>query len=561
MVDRDTGHGEKLKFLVRHEPRLRNLASSLRVVLSVRAPRNPGWSRFFDPHPMQITHPRRRRTIFTSAFFHFAFFFILVTVPWAVLFPQHHRQARLPVITADYQLIYPLPPHKVEIHSRPKSASKGTHKVKKTAKTTPSAGAKRASGAGVKTPTAVPKFTLVLKPPHADNHDQTIIQAGAPPDLRIKRDIPLPNVLLAGLSHKNPKMPTTGAAPKAIKDPAAGAPAMNVPTPVIPDMALAVQIPNQKPPLLASPEVALPLPAPQQELGSIFATQRKGSSSQTARGLLVLGANPSPPTDMMSVPQGNRYGQFSVQLLGGKSGVPSGPGGPTMGGGGTSAAGAANAKGNGSGSGASVSGDVGSAGKGASAVAAFGPTSNGSGNDEGILPPWMVANLVYPIKKNIKLPAINLIVTAGPIGGGGLGMFGVLSCSNIYTVYLPMPGKPWVLQYCRHQTKAPVAPTPNGGQVHLGSGIAPPWAVDRFDFHRPPIAAYKRDRMIVLEGVITKGGTVKNLKVYQGVGSVADQAALAAFGKWKFHPAADAKGNPITVDMLVGIPATVPRSR
>lgn len=506
-----------------------------------------------------MARPQRPRTVFTSALLHFALLFFLVSVPWAVLFPSHNR-AVLPVITADYQLIYPLPPHKVEIHSQPKSASKGEHK---TAKPSPSAGEKRASGAGVKTPTPVPKFTLVLKPPHADNRDQTIIQAGTPPDVRIKHDIPLPNVLLAGLTaKKDPKMPTTGAAPKAVKDPATGAPAMNVPTPVIPDMALAVQVPSQKPPLLASPEVALPLPADEQELGSIYATQRKGSASQTTRGLLVLGANPSPPTDMMSVPPGNRYGQFSVALLGGKTGVPSGPGGPTMGGGGTSSAGAANAKGNGSGSAAAaVSGDVGSSGNGASAVAAFGPSSDGSGNEQGILPPWMIANLVYPVNRAMKLPAINLIVTAGPIGGGGLGMFGVLSCSNIYTIYLPMPGKPWVLQYCQHQTAAPAAPAPNGGQVRMGPGITPPWAVDRFDFHRPPVAAYKRDHMIVLKGIITKDGTVKDLKVYQGVGSIADQAALAAFGRWKFHPSADAKGNPIAVDMLVGIPATVPRTQ
>jgi hypothetical protein len=558
MVNRDKGQGDPLKFLVRHEPRLRSFAGSIRVVCSGRAPRI-GWSRFFDPHPMQLTRPQRPRTIFTSAFLHFALIFFLVSVPWAALFPQHNH-AMLPVITADYQLIYPLPPHRVEIHSQPKSASKGEHKA--AAKPSPSKGAERASGAGVKTPTPVPKFTLVLNPPHADNHDQTIIQAGTPPDMRIKHYVPLPNVLLAGLTAKDDlKMPTTGAAPKAVRDPATGAPAMNVPAPVIPDMALAVQVPSQKPPLLASPEVALPLPAQQQALGSIYATQRAGSASQTTRGLLVLGANPSPPTDMMSVPEGNRYGQFSVDLLGGKTGVPSGPGGPMMGGGGSSAAGAANAKGNGAGSAtaASVSGDVGSSGKGASAVAAFGPTSDGSGNEQGILPPWMIANLVYPVNRAMKLPAINLIVTAGPIGGGGLGMFGVLSCSNIYTIYLPMPGKPWVLQYCRHQAAAPAAPPPNGAEVHLGPGITPPWAVDRFDFHRPPVAAYKRDNMIVLKGIIAIDGAVKDLKVYQGVGSIADQAALAAFGKWKFHPAGDAKGKPIAVDMLVGIPATVPQ--
>ena len=78
---------------------------------------------------------------------------------------------------------------------------------------------------------------------------------------------------------------------------------------------------------------------------------------------------------------------------------------------------------------------------------------------------------------------------------------------------------------------------------------------------RPPSAAYKRDHMIVLEGVIAKDGSVENLKVYQGVGSIADQAALAAFGKWKFHPASDGKGKAIAVDMLVGIPATVPSTQ
>jgi hypothetical protein len=553
MVNLDDSQGDSLNFLVRHESRLRSLVGSIRVVCGGRVP-PIGWSRFLDPHPMRLTRPQRPRTIFTSALLHFAFFFFLVSVPWAMLLPQHSH-SMLPVITADYQLIYPLPPKKVEIHSQPKSASKGEHKA---AKESPSEGAKLASGAGVKTPTPVPKFTLVLKPPHPDNNNQTIIQAGTPPDLRIKQNVPLPNVLLAGLTSKNDlKAPTTGAAPKAVRDPATGAPAMNVPAPVIPDMALAVQVPNQKPPLLASPEVALPLPAQEQALGSIFATQRQGSASQTTRGLLVLGANPSPPTNMMSVPEGNRYGQFSVALLGGNTGVPSGPGGPTMGGGGTSAAGSANAKGSGSGSAAaSISGDVGSSGNGASAVAAFGPTSDGSGNEQGILPPWMIANLVYPVNRAMKLPAINLIVTAGPIGGGGLGMFGVLSCPNIYTIYLPMPGKPWVLQYCQHQATEAAAPPPNGAVVHFGSGITPPWALDRFDFHRPPIAAYKRDHMIVLKGVITTDGTVKSLKVYQGVGSIADQAALAAFAKWKFHPAADAKGKAIAVDMLVGIPAT-----
>lgn len=501
---------------------------------------------------MRLWRPQRKRTIATSILVHFSVLFFLLRMPWGMLLGQPSH-LRLPMITPDYQIIYPLPAHKVEIHSRPRSAAKGHDKATKAA---PSHGAERAAGSGLKKPAPTPQFTLVLKPPHADNHEQTIVQAGTPPDLRIRHNVPLPNVLLSGLAtDKDPKMPTTGAAPKAVRDPTASAAAMNVPVPVIPDMALAVQIPTDKPPLLASPEVALPLPAEQQALGSIYAAARQGTEAQNGRGLLVLGANPTPPGSLMSVPAGNRYGEFSVALLGGKTGVPSGPGGPVMGGGGNASSGAANAAGKGAGSGSeAVSGDVGG-GRGSSAVAAFGPAGNGSGNAEGILPPWRIAALVYPVDKAAKLPAINLIVTAGPIGGGGLGAFGVLSCSKIYTIYLAMPGKPWVLQYCRHQTAAPKTPAPTGGQVHFGAGITPPWPLDKFDFHRPPIAPYKRDRMIVLRGVIAKDGTVMNLKVFQGVGAIADQAALAAFKKWKFHPASDAHGKSTAVEMLVGIPA------
>ncbi len=554
------GTGGEPRVLLRHQSRLRNCASALRVLLSGRTPKPGGWVRFFDPHPMRLWRPRRKRSVTTSLLVHFAVIFFILRMPWGMLF-NDQSHVTLPLIQANAPIFFPLPPHKVEIHSRPKSAAKGR---RETAKAAPSHGARRAAGAGLKKPSPAPKFTLVLKPPHADNHEQTIIEAGTPPDLRIHHYVPLPNVLLAGITTPHDlQVPTAGPAPKAVRKPTPGAAAMNVPAPVIPDMALAVQVPNQKQPVLASPEVALPLPAPEQALGSIYATKRKGTGSRNARGLLVMGANPTPPTNLMSLPVGNRYGAFSVSLLGGKTGVPSGPGGPAMGAGGTANAGAANAAGKGAGNGAAtISGDVGADAEGASAVAAFGPTSNGSGNAEGVLPPWMAKNLVYPVMKAANIPKINLIVTAGPIGGGGLGAYGVLDCSTVYTIYLSMPGKPWVLQYCRHKKKAPDAPPkadPATATVHFGAGISPPWALKKFDFHRPPIARYKRDRMIVLRGEIAKDGTVKGLKVYQGVGSIADEAALAAFGRWKFHPATRADGKPTAVEMLVGIPATTPK--
>ncbi len=508
--------------------------------------------RFFDPHPMRMWRPERKRMVGTSLLVHFSVFFFILRMPWWLLATQTN-QLNLPLIRPDYELVYAVPPHKAEIPLRSRSAAHGSEKSVKPA---PGRGAERAAGAGLKKPAPAPRFTLVLKPPHADNHEQTIIQAGAPPDLRIRHNVPLPNVLLSGVATRSdPKMPTTAAAPKAVRDPSSNIAAMNVPAPVIPEMALAVQVPSDKRPLLASPEVALPMPAAQQTLGSIYADARKGEGADQSRGLLVLGANPTPPGSAMRMPMGNRYGEFSVALLGGASGVPSGPGGPAMGGGGKASSGAATAAGKGAGSGnGAAAGEIGG-GNGESALTASGPATSGASGGEGILPPWQIKDLVYPVARVVKLPSINLIVTAPPVGGGGLKAYGVLNCSTIYTIYLSMPGKPWVLQYCQSRATAAAMPASTGGQVRFGHQLAPPWALAQFDFRRPPIAAYKQDRTIMLHGIIRKDGTVQNLKVYQGVSAIADEAALTAFGQWKFHPATGPDGKPAAVEILVGIPA------
>lgn len=542
-----------MNFLVRHEPRYRNFVGSLRVLLSARVRGIVGWTTLLDRREMRLQHPRRPRMIVASIIFHISLFIFVLRFPWSMLFAPP-VPTQLPLFNNSAVIFYPTPKQKVEIHSHPKSAAKGQHQQ---AKAAPSAGSARAAGSGVKKPEPTPQFMLVLKPPHPDNNQQTIIQASEAPEIRIKHNVPLPNVLLSGIAQNQPKMPVTGSSPKAVVNPTMGKLAMNVPAPEIPNVAMAVQVPDQQAPLLAEPEVALPLPANQQSLGSIYAAKQQNSASKSARGLLVLSANPVPPDALMKIPPGNRYGEFSVSLLGAKSGVPSGPGGPTMGGGGSTSVRAMKAAGAGAGSAAvKISGSVESAGNGAAAMAAFGPTTSGSGSAEGMLPPWMAANLVYPVKRAPKIPDIDLVVAAGPVGGGGLGAFGVLNCSNIYTIYLQMPGKPWVLQYCKKQTGAKEAAAPTGGSVRMGAGLSPPWPLQQFDFHRPPIDPYKRDNMIVLEGVIDKDGSVQSVKLYEGVGSVADQAAVAAFSKWKFHPATGSNGKAVPVEMLVGIPAT-----
>jgi hypothetical protein len=80
--------------------------------------------------------------------------------------------------------------------------------------------------------------------------------------------------------------------------------------------------------------------------------------------------------------------------------------------------------------------------------------------------------------------------------------------------------------------------------------------VERFDFQRFPVPEDKSNKLIVLQGVIQADGSVAELRVLQGVEPRSDEAALLAFGRWKFIPALRG-GKGVAVDILVGIPARV----
>jgi TonB family protein len=150
-----------------------------------------------------------------------------------------------------------------------------------------------------------------------------------------------------------------------------------------------------------------------------------------------------------------------------------------------------------------------------------------------------------------------IVIAAGPIGGGGLEVYGALHCGKIYTVLLPMSGKNWTLQFC--QTPGPEITAPaqtRSSVVHMEAALMPPEAETRFDFKRLPIPAEKIHKLIILEGTILPEGTVQNLKVHEGLAPAVDAAALRAFSQWTFKPAMRA-GKPVSVDVLVGIPAVV----
>jgi hypothetical protein len=153
-----------------------------------------------------------------------------------------------------------------------------------------------------------------------------------------------------------------------------------------------------------------------------------------------------------------------------------------------------------------------------------------------------------------------LVVSAGPMGGGGLDVYGALRCGKIYTVFIAMPGKSWTLQYCQSGHAAAPAVAQNSSVVRMEQGLVPPDAESRFDFKRLPVPFEKKNKPIVLKGVIKEDGTIGDLKVYQGIVPEMDEAARVAFSKFKFKPAIK-EGKPVAVDMLVGIPTELPATR
>jgi hypothetical protein len=177
-----------------------------------------------------------------------------------------------------------------------------------------------------------------------------------------------------------------------------------------------------------------------------------------------------------------------------------------------------------------------------------------------MLEPEHVASMVFAMPKITGPRHAALLVSAGPMGGGGLGVYGALHCGKIFTVFLPAAGRNWTLQFC--QSTASGAATPpaqvHASVVHMEAALVPPEAETRFDFKRTPLPSEKLHKNVILKGRISEDGSVTDLKVYQGLSNEMDAAAKLAFGKWTFRPAMKA-GKPVSVDILVGIPSDVPK--
>ncbi len=406
---------------------------------------------------------------------------------------------------------------------------------------------------------------MIYKPLHPDNFRQTIRQLDSPPDLLITQEIKAPDIVFGNLHQ--PERPVLHFEVKNAK-PIVGSRQTRSKVVPAPDLAVSVTSPPTNSFQVVNDHPRLPVEAfaaskPVLKPGageSGFSVPDDAGFPGTGNGLVVLSVNPGWSTSQPALPPGNREGEFATSPAGGMDGSPGGaPDGVVGGGSGNSGGHLGNAGGDGStglGPGNGRSGGGKSADTGSLTING----TRGPVESVGVLRSNFIASLVYPVDRALLLPRKGqLVVSAGPMGGGGLNVYGALHCGKIYTIFLEMPGKNWTLQFCQHGDKKENTVTQNrSAVVHLEEGLIAPYAETKFDFRRLPVPEKDSRKLIVLKGVLEEDGSVDKLEIYQGLLSEMDETARLALSRWKFKPATRAKA-PVAVDILVGIPAQVPR--
>jgi hypothetical protein len=395
------------------------------------------------------------------------------------------------------------------------------------------------------------ELRAVSNPAHPDNFRQTIYQRSSPPDLLIETEVKLPNVVLSAPSEvPTPSLSANDASPtrathKVTSDAAPAPSAQGSASPLATFLKPSVTQPRLPIPISGAAKPTLNGAAS----GSRDSGNGKGANIPDGADLLVLGVDPAGPATAVSIPAGNRWGNFSISPAGTEPGSVGGVGAGVEGGG----KGGIGAGGDGS-TGVGPGGEGGGGGNsGSSGVVSVKGAEGGSGSG-GQLENEFALSLVYPVPPSFNVRKNSLVVSVGPMGGGGLNAYGALHCGKIYSIFLAMPGQSWAMQYClKTSTGAKSTTDSRGTVVHLEQGLVPPDAEARFDFHRLPVPPEKAYKMIVLKGTLRDDGVVENLEVFQSVVPEMDAAARAAFAQWKFKPAMR-DGKPVPVEILVGIP-------
>lgn len=257
-------------------------------------------------------------------------------------------------------------------------------------------------------------------------------------------------------------------------------------------------------------------------------TQGTGRSEGKEMGqLLVANVQPVAPTGPMTVPEGNRQGEFAA----GPNGHPGASGRPELAAGGKDTPGGNKGDGN-----SSIPSNV---------YISAPPTKVASGT------------VVSAPKPPASVPAPD-VHGAGPTRDASTRERidnQVFGDRRSYSMALNMPNltsgaaASWVIHF------AELNPQPGSA----GDGVSAPVPVSKVDPAYPAELMHDRvEGTVILYAVIHSDGTVGEVKVLQGVDNTLDENARNALQKWQWRPGTK-NGAPVDLEAVIRIPFRVPR--
>jgi TonB family protein len=428
---------------------------------------------------------------------------------------------------------------------------------------------------------AYAKQPILSVPREADNRSQTIV---VPPDLKLDRDVPLPNIVATGTIV--PAVPLDATRPS-LSSSRIVAPETQVVAPA-PDVQFArdrvVQAAMKSDVVAPPPELTqstkgrvglmnigpsdVVAPAPQltlteqhslaargkgrlpggsvQPVGPPPSMAAAGSASAGGR-LIALGIHPVAPTGPVAVPGGNRRGTFAATPLG----KPGALGTPDLAGGGKGDSGS---KTRSNGHGALPAGlHVGAADSGATSPAERnGGAARGNSSGNGVDGARQIASLS---SSGATVGARSGARTATPVADDKITDVDrkVFGGKRVYGRTLNMPNLnsstgSWVIKFAEL----------DGGRKE--GELLEPLATEKSDPGYPlELIRANVHGMVTLYAVIQADGKVGDIRVLNSPDERLDSYAAQALARWKFLPA-ERDGKPVALEAVVVIPFRVRRS-
>jgi len=424
------------------------------------------------------------------------------------------------------------------------------------------------------------KQEILSVPPNPDNTHQTIV---TPPKIKLNHDVPLPNIVAWTPIPSAQPVAASARSVSQLKVPQLE-PDVAAPTADVSKVHAKLDLPTLpqpsvvEPPLSADqlklksgqlnmaqlePTVAAPkLPVPVQRASGVGDSGAKPAPSGAAKDvppspnvqnlpaqgqgqLIALGLNPADVRGPISMPNGNRSGEFHAS----PGGKPDAPGTPNLTGTGT----ADNGGGNGKGNGAPPGIMVGAPPPGATTSAVAGTPNAGANVAKGAPNPDQEArNRIFAAAMKPSLPSIRDRVAPPPSANlpedpDRSIEQRVFGRRHYYSLIMNMPNLTsasgsWIIRFAELK------------ESNDSSALTAPVATTKVDPAYPPDVL--RDHVegtVTLYAIIRTDGVVDGIRVLDSLDSRLDQNAVDALSHWRFRPGMK-NGQFVAVEAVVQIP-------